>query len=172
MYPISFGFHTAEERINKLMENGHHAEALVTAVFTFEKLVMRSLRGAIVARGFTSAQADKIIGPSGLNRLKEMWVIYDKDHRRLIDHIPARDWQIVTKAVEWRNKMAHGKQSYILEDCKNLAVRILGISNEFRATINTHHGVDPWSRYKIRRVPRLQWFDPSSFGGEDKASLK
>jgi hypothetical protein len=59
-----------------------------------------------------------------------------------------------------------------LEDCRNLAVRMLEISNEFRATINTHHGVDPWSRYKIRRVPQLQWFDPSSSGGEDKASLK
>jgi hypothetical protein len=58
MYPISFGFYTAEQRIHKLMENGHHAEALVTAVFTFEKLVMRSLRGAIVARGFAAARLD------------------------------------------------------------------------------------------------------------------
>jgi len=162
MYPISFGFHTAEQRINKLMENGHHAEALVTAVFTFEKLVMRSLRGAIVARGFTSVQADKIIGQSGLNRLKDMWDIYDKGHRKLVDHIRPQDWQTITKAVEWRNKMAHGKQSYQLEDCKNLAVKTLAISGDFRATITGHHGVDPWSRYKIRRVAELQWFEPSN----------
>lgn len=162
MYPISFGFHTAEQRITKLMENGHHAEALVTAVFTFEKLVMRSLRGAIVARGFTSAQAEKIIGTSGLSRLKEMWPIYDKDHCKLVDHIDPNDWQAITRAVEWRNKMAHGKQSYPLEECKELAARTLKIANTFRATITIHHGVDPWSRYKIRRVSQLQWFAPSS----------
>lgn len=66
MYPISVGFQSALDRIKLLIENGHHAEALVTSVFTFEKIVMRSLRGAITARGFTSKQADRIIGRSGL----------------------------------------------------------------------------------------------------------
>jgi hypothetical protein len=169
MYPISFGFHTAEERITSLMENGHHAEALVTSVFTFEKLVMRSLRGAIVARGFTSAQADKIIGQSGLSRLKEMWDIYDKDHKKLVDHVRPQDWQTITKAVEWRNKMAHGKQSYILEDCRQLAIKVLAVANGFRTNITAHHGVDPWSRYKIRRTPQLQWFEPSYSFSADKS---
>jgi hypothetical protein len=115
--------------------------------FHIRKLVMRSLRGAIVARGFTSAQAERMLGHSGLSRLREMWDIYDKDHKKLTDHIPSEDWRIVSQAVTWRNKMAHGKQSYKLDECRDLATRVLAIANHFRQTITNHHGVDPWSRY-------------------------
>ncbi len=66
MYPVKLGFDEAIRRARSLIDNGHHAEALVSAVFTVEKTLRRSLRFAIVARGFTSGQADKIIGRSGL----------------------------------------------------------------------------------------------------------
>lgn len=161
MYPISVGFQAALDRINSLIDNGHHAEALVTSVFTFEKIVMRSLRGAITARGFTSAQAERIIGRSGLQALKGMWDIFDKDHKKLVDLVGQNQWQTVDKASQWRNALVHGKQTYKLDDCRALAEKVREILIEFRQTITRHHGVDPWTRYKIRRVPQLLWLEPS-----------
>lgn len=43
MYPVSIGYAGAIQRINDLMSNGHHAEALVTTAFTVEKTLRRTL---------------------------------------------------------------------------------------------------------------------------------
>jgi hypothetical protein len=37
MYPVRLGYDTAVTRIRRLMRNDHHAEALITSVFTVEK---------------------------------------------------------------------------------------------------------------------------------------
>ena len=44
MYPVSLGLDEALKRIDKLLTNGHSAEALLTAVFTLEKTMRRSLQ--------------------------------------------------------------------------------------------------------------------------------
>jgi hypothetical protein len=66
MYPISTGIDAAVARIEKLIANGHDAEALVTCVFTLEKIVRRALRFAILARGFSGKQADLLLDSSGI----------------------------------------------------------------------------------------------------------
>ena len=72
MYPVSLGFAEAEKRMAALSANGHHAEALITSVFTLEKTLRRSLRCCAVRRGFTSKQADKLFGNMGFKNLQEM----------------------------------------------------------------------------------------------------
>ena len=57
MYPVRLGFGTAKKRIVTLVENGHHAEALLTSVFTFEKIIHRTLKQLIVSSGFRSKDA-------------------------------------------------------------------------------------------------------------------
>ena len=72
MYPISLGLDAAILRIEKLNENGHHAEALLTTVFTYEKTLKRTVRIAILARGFSSRQADLLMKKGGLQSLIEL----------------------------------------------------------------------------------------------------
>ena len=52
-------------------------------MFTFEKLMKRSLRRAIVARGFTLAHADILLDGKGFEDLRSMWEVFEKDHKRL-----------------------------------------------------------------------------------------
>lgn len=97
-----------------------------------------------------------------------MWDIFDKDHTSLIDLVGRKEWQTVDRASQWRNALVHGKQTYKLEECKALAEQVLTVLVAFKDTITLHHGVDPWMRYKIRRVPQLQWLDPSCAPLPDK----
>lgn len=61
MYPVRLGIDVAKNRINSLIENGHQAEALLTAVFTFEKTLHRTLKQLIVSSGFRSKDANQLI---------------------------------------------------------------------------------------------------------------
>jgi hypothetical protein len=71
----------------------------------------RSLRLAILSRGFTSKQANHLIGHKGFKDIREMWDIFDRQHRTLPVMIGNDDWQYVRRAVEMRNKMVHGQQA-------------------------------------------------------------
>lgn len=73
LYPISLGFDEAVNRIEALLNNGHDAEALVTSVFTLEKTMRRSLKIAILSRGFSLKQSQRFTERKGFNELKEMW---------------------------------------------------------------------------------------------------
>ncbi len=42
MYPVKLGYKDAVKRVRTLIENGHDAEALLTAMFTAEKTLYRT----------------------------------------------------------------------------------------------------------------------------------
>ena len=55
------------------MINGHHAEALLTSVFTFEKIIHRTLTQLIVFAGFRNSDADLLLKKMrGFKRQKEI----------------------------------------------------------------------------------------------------
>ncbi len=118
MYPISLGFEEAESRIRLLLKNGHYAEALVTAVFTFEKTLFRALRSCIIARGFSSKHADLLLKKnSGFENLKDLWECFSKDYKTLPETVGNR-WSDVVNAKGMRNKLVHGQLVYKLKDCE------------------------------------------------------
>ncbi len=80
MYPVRLGFDSAKLRINKLMINGHHAEALLTSGFTFEKIIHRTLKQLIVSAGFRNSDADLLLKQiRGFNKQKEIWCCFDPE---------------------------------------------------------------------------------------------
>jgi hypothetical protein len=83
------------------------------------------LRLSIVARGFTSKQANRLIGHKGFKDIKEMWDIFDHQHRTLNAMIGNNEWQHVPRAVEMRNKMVHGQQVFKAKDCDTYAKHVL-----------------------------------------------
>ena len=92
LYPVRIGYQGALTRVNALVSNGHHVEALVSTVFTIEKTLRRTLRQLIVSAGFTSAMADKVIrNLRGLDAIKTGWELYDPHHRKLLDMISDAD---------------------------------------------------------------------------------
>lgn len=157
MYPISLGFKEAERRINSLIVNGHHAEALITSVFTFEKTLRRALRFCAVSRGFTSKHAEMMFKNMGFKDLKEVWHCFDKQHRSLPDFIGNIKWQHIPPAVTMRNKLAHGERVYKLVECKLVAENVLVTLNEFRTKLQAEIQFDGWSRLPVRRKSALQW---------------
>ena len=103
MYPITLGFDEAINRIEALLNNGHNTEALVTSVFTLEKTMRRSLKIAILARGFSLKQSQRFTERKGFGELKEMWDLFDKDYRTLPAFVGNGHWQHVPGAVAMRN---------------------------------------------------------------------
>ena len=157
LYPISLGFDEAVNRIETLLKNGHDAEALVTSVFTLEKTMRRSLKIAILARGFSLKQSQRFTERKGFGELKEMWDLFDKEHRTLPIFIGNQDWQNIPTAVEMRNKLVHGTTVYKLSKCKEFADHVLTALMKLRTTVQSEYRRDPWQRITGKRNPRLQW---------------
>ncbi|RWO22166.1 hypothetical protein [Mesorhizobium sp.] len=155
MYPIRIGFDQALERIESLLRNGHDAEALVTSMFTLEKLIKRSLRKAIVARGFTREQADTILGRDGFDSLKEKWPVFERQHRTL-QEILDQNWQQIPEAKKMRNNLVHGIKVYDLEDCRTKASAVLAALRTLHAYVMQDYGSDPWNT-QPRPKAQLQW---------------
>ncbi|WP_067219109.1 hypothetical protein [Stappia indica] len=155
MYPVRIGFDQALERIESLLGNGHHAEALVTSMFTLEKLIKRSLRRAIVARGFTRDQADTILGRDGFDNLKEKWPVFERQHRSLPE-ILDQNWQPIPNAKKMRNDLVHGIKVYDLEDCRIMASAVLTALRALHTFVTQDYGSDPWDT-QPRPKAQLQW---------------
>lgn len=162
MYPISLGFPEAERRINALIKNGHHAEALVTAVFTFEKTVRRSLRYMAVARGFTSTQATVLFEHMSFNRLKDMWICFDKTQQPLSARAGNKAWQHIPNAITMRNKLIHGERVYKLDECRKETRHVMVALRTFQTSLKNNIGFDGWSKLPVRRKAELPWLSPKT----------
>lgn len=158
MYSISLGFDEAINRIEALLERDHKAEALVTSVFTFEKTVRRSLKIAILARGFSLKQSSRFTERKGFSELKDMWDLFDKDYRTLPTFIGNQHWQPIPNAIKMRNDLVHGAKIYKLADCNSSAHHVLSALKELRQNVQAEYGRDPWQRIRGKRAPRLQWW--------------
>ena len=156
MYPVRLGFNAAIKRIKSLIRHGHHAEALVTSVFTLEKTIRRSLHLAIISRGFTGKQANGLLGRKGFEDLKNIWPVFERDHNTLPKFV-GNHWQFVPEAVSRRNKLVHGARVYALSECKLYAERTLAAIEALRTRVIADYGVDPWTPQKGRRKPKLEW---------------
>lgn len=161
MYPISLGYDEAVRRIKQLIKNGHHAEALITSVFTLEKTVRRSLHFMVVSRGFTSKHVKLLLDRKGFEDLKKLWPCFEKSHCALPDVIGAKTWQRIPKAVEMRNKLVHGIQVFQLKDCKCYAEYVLDALASLRTYLQREIGFDGWSKLPIRKKSILGWSDQS-----------
>jgi hypothetical protein len=160
MYPVKIGYAGALQRIKDLVNNGHHAESLVTAMFTVEKTLRRTLRQLVVSAGFPSSIADTIVGQlRGLDAIKSAWQIYDPRHRKLTDLIAGGDWQAFTTAAGMRNKLVHGVRVYSLADCQQQTVATLAALDNMKTLFDNEYGYSGWTILKVRRSSRLH-LDP------------
>ena len=156
MYPVKLGFAAANARIEALLKNGHDAEALVTAVFTAEKTLRRTLRQLVVSAGFISKMADRICGNlRGLDAVKSAWEIYDPKHRKLLDIFTEADWKVLKDASEMRNKLVHGERVYSLASCRSTAMEVLASLGNIKAALDAEYGYSGWVRGKVRRQSQL-----------------
>ena len=100
MYPVRLGHDVAIRRIERLLENGHHAEALVTSVFTIEKVLRRTLKELIVSAGFTSKAANLLMKRfNGFKMTTEVWWCFDPAGEKLPTIIGNRHWQAISPSV-------------------------------------------------------------------------
>ncbi len=157
MYPVSKGFAEVSARLSALIDNGHHAEALLASVFALEKTVRRSLRFCALNRGFSSKQCDKIFANMGFKDMTEAWPVFEKDHRTLPIFIGNNDWQHVPEAVAMRNKMVHGARVYQLAECKEKAEFVRTAIDALRNKAIAELGCDPWSQLPGRTKSSLSW---------------
>lgn len=155
MYPVRLGFNTAKQRIKKLQQNGHYAEALLTSVFTFEKIIHRTLKQLVVSAGFRSKDAEKLLKQvQGFKKQKEIWECFDPENRKLPEIIGNVHWQHINKAVEMRNSLVHGKRAYSLEECRSITENIIALLDQTVSSFSSAYDYDGWEdiskRYKSK----------------------
>jgi len=156
MYSVRLGFESAKKRINNLIKNGHHAEALLTSVFTFEKTIHRTLKQLVVSSGFKNTDATKLLRKiQGFKNQKEIWSCFDPNGKNLPEIIGNKHWQHINKAVKMRNDLVHGTRVYNLNLCKEMAENILELLDQSVASFNAEYGYDGWSRVSIRKKSTL-----------------
>jgi transaldolase len=156
MYPVSLGYAAATSRISNLLASGHETEALVTAVFTAEKTLRRTLRQIVVSAGFISRIADRIMsGLRGLDSVKNGWDIYDPKHRKLSDLLQASDWHAIKVAAEMRNKLVHGERVYSVDACRLAATDALRALDNIKTVLDVEYGYSGWTTAKSRRASTL-----------------
>ncbi len=152
MYSVRLGFDKAKKRICKLIKNGHHAEALLTSVFTFEKILHRTLKQLMVSSGLRSKDAKAILNKiQGFKNQKEIWPAFEPMNRTLPEVIGNSHWQHIGKAVNMRNKLVHGTQVYDLSECKETAEQILSLLDQTVCKFHEEYGYDGWSRVAVRK---------------------
>jgi hypothetical protein len=160
MYPVKLGYTEATKRVHSLIKNGHHAEALLTAMFTVEKTLYRTLRQLVVSAGFPSTQADVLMNKfRGIENIKQVWVCFDPKNEALSKIIPQTDLKTVMDAQTMRNDMVHGKAVYKLSECEEKAKAVLGALGNIRQLLEDRYGFDGWSIMK-RRVKNTLHADP------------
>ncbi len=156
MYPVTLGFENAKSRIEALLENGHCAEALLTTVFTFEKVIHRTLKQLIVSSGFRNADAEMLMKHfQGFRKQAEIWSCFDPSGQKVVDVISSKNWQFVHDAVKMRNQLVHGARVYDLEACSLMARNILALLDDTVKSFNEKYGFDGWSKVSVRRRSNL-----------------
>lgn len=160
MYPVKLGYVEAVKRVNKLLTNGHDAEALLTAMFTVEKTLYRTLRQLVVSAGFPSAQADLLMGRfKGIENIKQVWPCFDPKHEALSKFVAQASLKSIADAQTMRNKLVHGSAVYSSAQCRTVANDVLVALNDLRTTLQQRYGCDGWSVMK-RRVKSKLHSDP------------
>ena len=154
------GYDEARRRITKLLENGHDAEALLTAVFTFEKTIRRMLRFSAVRRGFTSKQSEVLFSKMGFGQLKDVWPFFEMNSRTLPAIIGDKVWQKVPAAVSMRNKIVHGERVFKLATCRLEAENVLAAIDALRKIALRDTNFDGWSRLPVRKRSLVGWHAP------------
>jgi uncharacterized protein YutE (UPF0331/DUF86 family) len=160
MYPVRLGYGAAKKRINKLINNGHYAESLVTSVFTAEKTIRRTLKQLIISAGFKSDISKLIIRKiRGIHSLIEAWEIYEPQHRKLSEVVSKSDIQTIERAAEKRNKLVHGERVYGLDVCKNETKKVLEALDRIKTKFEQSYGYSGWTKISIRKKSKLH-IDP------------
>lgn len=168
MYSVRLGFDEAVTRIQRLLDNGHHAEALLTSVFTAEKMLLRAVKVAAVCSGLTSTQAKVLIGRRGFDHLKALWSVFSPTGSSL-DQVFGPRWHSLTVAKKMRNGLVHGARVYPMAECESRAREVLEGLETFRTNLEAEIGHDGWSRLPTRRKSALGWDPPRSMSKGSKA---
>lgn len=156
MYPVRLGYERARRRLNRLLEHGHCAEALVSSMATVEKTLRRTLRQLIVSTGFTSADAEKLVRKMhGLHNIKGQWALYDTRGRGLVEIIGNQQRGILKNCAKMRNNLFHGTQVYELKTCEREAKKVIAALDAIKECLEDTYGYSGWEKISGRKTRRL-----------------
>lgn len=156
MYPLRMPYRKVRSRLKALVKDGYCSEALVTSVFTAERLLRRTLVQLVVSAGFTSSDAFRIVQKmSGLVAVKESWSLYDPKGRTLVQVIGNPTWHVLRAAAKMRNDMVHGLRTYSYASCKRKARELIEVIDMLKDQLETTHEFDGWGMHRKRRVSVL-----------------
>ena len=160
MYSTRVGQDVALKRIENLIANNHDSEALITAVFTIEEIMHRTLNQLVISSGFTSKASKVLLSEiRGISAIKKVWPCFDPKGNALSDIIGKSNWQVISKALSIRNNLIHGSAFYNVAECKKAARQLLTVIEEADVIFNTRYRYSCWGILSTRKTSMLH-LDP------------
>lgn len=152
MYPLRLPYKKVRSRLKNLIKDGYSSEALVTSMFTVERILRRTLIQLVISAGFTTNQAFRIIARlNGLQAIKEVWTIYDPKNRTLTQILTNTIWQNLRETAKMRNGIIHGTVTYSQSKCKKKAQEIIDILDIIKEKLYATYGYHGWGGLSKRR---------------------
>jgi len=156
MYPLRLPFQKVRSRLKRLLADGYAAEALVTSVFTAERLLRRTLIQLVISAGFTHDKAFQVVRRfNGIAAVKDAWPLYDPHDRGLVEVIGNTNWKILQGAAQMRNEMVHGLVTYSQTKCKSRAAEVISVIDAMKEMLAKTYGYHGWGGLKKRGVSAL-----------------
>jgi len=156
MYPLRMPYRKVRSRLKNLVKDGYASEALVTSVFTAERLLRRTLVQLVVSAGFTSNDAFRIVQKmNGLMAVKKAWSLYDPKRRALVQVIGNHTWQQLQEAAKIRNDMVHGMRTHSQGTCKRRARELIDAIDTMKEQLKAAYEFDGWGMHRKRPVSAL-----------------
>ena len=167
MYPVRLGHQIAYNRIQRLLDSGCPAEALLATMFTIEKTFRRVLFQLMISAGFTNAQAKIIMSAcQGFDKIANLWPVFDPNQKSVKELVAGNEWDAIIKIKQMRNNLVHGNKVYLLKDCREQVDATLPVLTKYLNTFNNIYGFNGWTEFSIRETPLLHIDPKISFSQE------
>jgi len=156
MYPLRLPYQKLRSRLKRLLADGYAAEALVTSMFTAERLLRRTLIQLVISAGFTNGRAFQVVSRfNGIAAVKDAWSLYDRHGRGLVEVIGNANWKVLQGAAKMRNEMVHGSVTYSQKKCKSRAIEVISVIDAMKDKLHKAYGYHGWGGLKKRIVSAL-----------------
>ena len=152
MYSVTEGFDNVDKKLDDLVHDKRHVEALLVSVLVMERTLRRILHFCAINRGFSPDHYELLLRKLKYDGIKKAWPKFDRVKRPLSKFVGEDNLQQMKKSFDMRNDLVHGNRTYSERQYRALHHRVRTVIEALRQQSIHDLAFDPWARMP-RRSP-------------------
>ena len=113
-------------------------------------------KSIIEIRSFRSKDAKIFLkNTQGFDKQNNVWSCFDPQNRNFPSLLKNTHWQHFNKAKKMRNNLVHGARAYNLDECKDMALKIVDLIRHTVEKLDSEYGYNGWDRVAVRVKSKL-----------------